>query len=187
MRISALLCCWMLWCPLSALAAGNFNYNYAELGYQRQAAPAGPTFNGPALDFSWTVYNELQVTGSYDRLTVSSPDISYGNYSIGIRGDSSFSEQTDFTTDILYLDNRATVSGSSSTDNGYRLAFGFRHLFNRWVELDGGIGHNWLNQSSNDASLGLLFNATSWLAAGLGYSHNGVTGNTASARLRWYF
>lgn len=187
MRTSALLCCCALLCPLTALGAGSFNYNYAELGYQRQAATGGPTLNGPALDFSWTVYNELQLTGSYDRLTVSSPDISNSNYSIGIRGDSSFSAQTDFTTDILYVNNRATISGSNSTDTGYRLAFGFRHLFNQRVELDGGIGHNWLNQSSNDVSVGLLFNATSWLAAGLGYSHNGVTGNTATARLRFYF
>lgn len=187
MKISALLCCCALLFPLTALAAGNFNYNYAELGYQRQATPGGPALNGPALDFSWTAYNELQIVGSYDRFTQSSLDISYGNYSIGIRGDSSFSEQTDFTTDILYLDNRATVSGASSTDNGYRLAFGFRHLFTPRVELDGSIGHNWLTQSSNDVSLGLLFNATAWLAVGLGYSHNGVTGNTASARLRLYF
>lgn len=187
MRIPALLCCCVLLSPLPALAAGSFNYNYAELGYQRQAAPASPTLDGPTLDFSWTIYNELQVTGSYDRLMVSSPDMSNSDYSIGIRGDSSFSEQTDFTTDILYLSNRATVSGSSSTDTGYRLAFGFRHLFSQWVELDGGIGHNWLNQSSNDVSVGLLFNATSRLAAGLGYSHNGATGNTVSARLRLYF
>lgn len=187
MKIFALLCCCVLWYPLTALAAGSFNYNYAELGYQRQATPGGPTLNGPALDFSWTAYNELQIIGSYDRLTLSSPDISSSDYSVGIRGDSSFSEQTDFTTDILYLDNRATLSGSTSTDNGYRLAFGFRHLFSPRVELDGGLGHNWLTQSSNDVNLGLLFNATAWLAAGLSYSHNGVTGNTASARLRLYF
>lgn len=187
MRTFVLLCCCVLWYPLTALAAGNFNYNYAELAYQRQATPGGPTLNGPALGFSWTAYNELQIIGSYDRLTGSSPDISNSDYAIGIRGDSSFSEQTDFTTDILYLDNRATLSGSTSTDNGYRLAFGFRHLFSPRVELDGSLGHNWLTQSSNDASLGLLFNATAWLAAGLSYSHNGVTGNTASARLRFYF
>ncbi|HKT32056.1 MAG TPA: hypothetical protein VJS89_06150 [Gammaproteobacteria bacterium] len=187
MKLFIALCCCALMCPLSALAADNFNYNYAELGYQRQVTPGGPTFKGPALDFSWTAYNELQVIGSYDRFTVSSPDISDSNYSIGIRGDSSFSEQTDFTTDILYVDNRATMSGSSSTDNGYRLAFGFRHLFNQWLELDGSIGHDWLTRSSNDVGLGLLFNATTRLAAGLSYSHNSVTGNTASANVRFYF
>ena len=187
MRISLLLCCCALMYPLATMADSSFNYNYAELGYQRQGVSGGPTLRGPALDFSWTVYNELQVVGTYSRFTASAPDISNADYAIGIRGDTSFSQQTDFTTDILYLYNRNSVFGSTSIDNGYRLALGFRHLFNHWVELDGSAGHNWLNQSSNDASLGLLFNATSRLAAGLSYSHNSVTGNTTGASVRFYF
>ena len=187
MRISTLLCCCALMCPVTAMADSSFRYNYAELGYQHQTVPANTTLKGPALDFSWTVYNQLQIIGGYNRFTASAPDISNDDYSVGIRGDSSFSEQTDFTTDILYLHNRESVLGSTSTDNGYRLALGFRHLFNQWVELDGSLGHNWLNQSSNDANLGLLFNATSRLAAGISYGHNNVTGNTAGASVRLYF
>jgi len=173
--------------PFTASAADNFNYNYAELGYQHQAASGGPTLTGPALDFSWTVYDQLQIVGGYERYATSSPDIRNNDYSLGIRGDTSFSDQTDFTTDILYLNNRNTVAGAGSTDNGFRLALGFRHLFNPLVELDGSLGHDWLDQASNDASLGLLFNATAWLAAGLNYSHDSATGNTASLNVRFYF
>lgn len=186
MKLLIAFCCCALLCPLTAVAADSFDYNYAELGYQHQTV-SGTTLKGPEVDFSWTAYNQLQIIGGYDQLTASSPDVSNHGYSIGIRGDSSFSEQTDFTTDILYLYHRNTVSGIGSTDNGYRLALGFRHLFNPWLELDGSAGHDWLNQSSNDVSLGLRVNATAWLAAGLGYSHNNVTGNTAKLSLRFYF
>lgn len=187
MKLALVFCCCVLLYPLTTLAAGSFNYNYVDLGYQHQVAPGEPTLTGPNLDLSWTVYNELQIIGGYGQLSASSPDVSNHDYSIGIRGDTSFSEQTDFTTDILYLYDRSTISGNTGTDNGYRLALGFRHLFNQWLELDGDLGHNWLNQSSNDASLGLLFNATSWLATGLSYSHNGITGNTANVSVRFYF
>jgi hypothetical protein len=186
-RISILLCCCVLAYPLAAMADSSFNYNYAELSYQQQTVPGGATLKGPALDFSWTVYNELQIVGGYGRFTASAPDVSNDDYSIGIRGDTSFSEQTDFTTDILYLYHRDSTLGSTNTDNGYRLALGFRHLFNQWMELDGSAGHNWLNQSANDVGLGLLFNASSHLAAGLSYSHNSVTGNTAGVSVRLYF
>lgn len=182
----ALMFCTLL-CPLTVLAADAFSYNYAELDYQHQTATGSQTLKGPNLDFSWTVFDQLQIVGGYGRLAASSPDISSNAYTVGIRGDASFSDQTDFTTDILYLNHRNSVNGISSTDNGFRLALGFRHLLTTRVELDGSIGHNWLNQSSNDASLGLLFNATSRLAAGLSYGHNGVTGNTTSLRVRFYF
>lgn len=186
MKLCIAFCCCALLCPLAAVAADSFDYNYAELGYQHQTV-SGATLKGPEVDFSWTAYNQLQIIGGYSQLTASSPDISNHGYSLGIRGDSSFSEQTDFTTDILYLYNRNTVFGSGSTDNGYRLALGFRHLFNQWLELDGSAGHDWLNQSSNDVGLGLRVNASAWLAAGLSYSHNNVTGNTAKLSLRFYF
>lgn len=181
------LCLCALLAPITAVAAGSFNYNYAELGYQRQAAPGGSSLTGPDLNFSWTVYQQLQIVGGYAHLAASAPDISNNDYSAGIRGDTSFSDQTDFTTDILYLNNRTTTAGSSGTDNGVRLALGFRHLFNPLVELDGSLGHDWLDLASNDIGLGLLFNATSRWAAGLSYRHSSTRGNTASLRVRIYF
>jgi hypothetical protein len=75
----------------------------------------------------------------------------------------------------------------TSNNHRYRLALGLRHLFLPWLEFDGSVGRNWLNQASNDASMGLLFSATGRLALGVNYTHNGVTNNTAGLMLRLYF
>ncbi|MGA9852296.1 MAG: hypothetical protein WBR15_05135 [Gammaproteobacteria bacterium] len=189
MKISICLLSCLLLCPVAALAADPFNYDYVELDYQHLSPQNGGTEHGPGLDFSYTVYDSLQVVGSYARLDASAPvsSITYDDYFVGIRGESNFDDSTDFVTDILYLSNHAGYQGTSSTDNGYRLALGLRHLFTARLEFDGSVGHNWLNQSSNDVTGGLLFNATSWLAVGASYSHNGVTNNTTSLQLRIYF
>jgi len=175
--------------PVMVLAADPFNYDYADLGHLHQSLADGATATGPDMEVSYTIWNQLQVVGGYARLDTSAPlsDIINDNYYAGIRGESNFTDSTDFYTDILYLNNRASYQGMNSNDNGYRLALGLRHLFNRWIEFDGSVGHNSLNRSSNDATVGLLFNATSWLAVGVNYSHNGVTNNTSSLHLRIYF
>lgn len=189
MKISACLLGCVLLCPVMALAADPFNYNYVDLGYQHQSLGNGSTSKGPAVAVSYTVWSQLQVVGGYARLDTSAPlsDITTDNYYVGIRGENNFSDRTDFFTDILYLNNHARYQGIGSTDNGYRLALGLRHVLNRWMEFDGSLGHNWLDQASNDAAVGLLFNASSWLAVGLSYTHSSLTSNTSSLRLRVYF
>ncbi|MGB9430300.1 MAG: hypothetical protein WCC11_10595 [Gammaproteobacteria bacterium] len=185
MKIPVCLLGCVLLCPVLALAADPFNYNYLELGYQNQSPQNGSTIKGPDLALSYTVYSQLQVVGGYAHLT--QPLVTGNNYYFGIRGENTFGTATDFYTDILYLNQHISSQGAGSTDNGYRLALGLRHLFSRWVEFDGSVGHNWLNQSSNDATVGLLFNATSWLAAGVSYSHSSATNNTTSLRVRFYY
>jgi hypothetical protein len=188
-KISATLLGCFLLCPVVALAADPFNYDYVDLGYQHQSLENGSTSKGPDLEVSYTIWSQLQVVGGYARLDTSAPisDIANHNYYAGIRGENNFSDSTDFFTDILYLNDHARYQGMGSSDDGYRLALGLRHLFNHWVEFDGSLGHNWLDQSSNDATVGLLLNATSWLAVGASYSHSSLTSNTSSLRLRIYF
>ncbi|MGH8321444.1 MAG: hypothetical protein ACRESI_05765, partial [Gammaproteobacteria bacterium] len=145
--------------------------------------------HGPGVDFSYTVYNALQVVGGYARLDASAPvsSITFDNYFVGIRGESNFDDNTDFVTDILYINNHSSYQGIDNTDSGYRLALGLRHLFTSRLEFDGSLGRNWLNQSSSDVTAGLLFNATPWLAVGISYTHDNEANNTTSLRLRVYF
>jgi hypothetical protein len=185
---ACLLGCALLF-PIKVLAADPFNYDFVNLDYQHQSLDNGSTSKGPGVDVSYTVWNQLQLVGGYARLNTPAPgtDITNNNYYIGIRGESNFTDSTDFYTDILYLNNRADYQATRTTDDGYRLALGMRHLFSRWVEFDLSAGHNSLTQSSNDGSLSLLLNATSWLAVGFNYTHNSVTNNTGSVSLRVYF
>ncbi|MDE2235213.1 MAG: hypothetical protein KGL13_06500 [Gammaproteobacteria bacterium] len=189
MKISAGLLAGLLLCPVVALAADPFGYDYVELNYQHQSLDNGTTTNGPGMEVAYTVWNQLQLVGGYAHLHASEPgsDITDNNYYAGIRGESNYTDSTDFYTDILYLNNRTSSQTGNSTDTGYRLAIGMRHLFSRWIECDIVAGHNYLGQSSNDGTIGLLFNATSWLAVGVSYSHNSVTNNTSSFRVRAYF
>ncbi|MGH8378909.1 MAG: hypothetical protein ACRER7_08125 [Gammaproteobacteria bacterium] len=189
MKFSACLLSCLLVCPAAALASDPFNYNYVELGYQTLSQQNGGSEHGPDVDFSYTVYNTLQVVGGYARLDASAPvsSITYDNYFAGIRGESNFDDNTDFVTDILYINNRSSYQGIGNTDSGYRLALGLRHLFTTRLEFDGSLGRNWLDQTSNDVTAGLLFNATSWLAAGISYTHDNEANNITSLRLRVYF
>lgn len=189
MKFSAGLLGCILLCPTVALAADPFNYNYVEINYSHQSLNNDSTANGPGIEAAYTVWSELQLIGGYAHLSTSAipSDITNNNYYAGIRGESNFNNSTDFYTDILYLNNRISYQSTNSTDTGYRLALGMRHLFSSWVEFDASFGHNYVNQSSNDGTVGLLFNVNSWLALGVSYTHNSVTNNTSSLRVRAYF
>lgn len=189
MKISAALLGCVLLCPVMALAADPFNYDYVEVNYQHNSPDNGSTANGPGLAVAYTIWSEIQLVGGYARLNASAPvsDITYDNSYAGIRGESNFNASTDFYTDVLYLNNRTDYQSTHTTNTGYRLAVGMRHLYSRWIELDITAGHNSVSQSSNDGTVGLLVNATSWLAVGVSYSHNSVTNNTSSLRVRAYF
>lgn len=189
MRIRTCLLICALLLPAAAWAADPFAYQYVELGYQHQAPQNGASIKGPRVDIAYTVFPALQLLGGYARLDAATPisSTTYDDYFVGIRGESSYTDSTDFYTDIMYLNNHRNYLGAGSTDNGYRLALGMRHLLTPWLEFDGSIGHNWLDQAANDATVGLVINATGRFAVGVNYSHSSVTRNTAGLLLRAYF
>ncbi|MGH8280498.1 MAG: hypothetical protein ACRETQ_13195 [Gammaproteobacteria bacterium] len=189
MQISACLLVAALLCPAATLAADPFGYQYVELGYLNQSPQSGATIKGPGLGVAYTIFPDLQVLGGYAHLDAATPisSTSYNDYVVGVRGESSYTDTTDFYTDLLYLNNRQSYLGNHSTDNGGRVALGMRHLFLPWLEFDGSVGHNWLTRSSNDITVGLVINATGGFAVGVNYSHNSATNNTAGLLLRTYF
>ncbi|HEX5339349.1 MAG TPA: hypothetical protein VFX47_00530 [Gammaproteobacteria bacterium] len=189
MKLSGLLLASLLLTPATVFA-NNFNYDYAELYLQHTTPQVGESSKGPALDLSYTMTSMgAQLLAGYARLdTPATPaDINNHNYWLGLRGENSFGSSTDFYTDILYLNNRATFHGSSSTENGYRLLLGLRQRITARFEFDGSLAHDYLDQSNNEAAIGLLFNATSYLAVGLSYAHDSLRNNTLTLRLRVYY
>ncbi|MGH8371616.1 MAG: hypothetical protein ACRETO_02635 [Gammaproteobacteria bacterium] len=189
MKLPALLSVCLLLIPAIAWA-GNFNYDYAELDYQHTDPQVGEATKGPALQFSYTILDkDVQLLVGYARLdTPATPaDINNHNYWIGLRGENAFGDSTDFYTDILYLNDRATSQAPASTANGYRLLLGMRHEFTSRLEFNGSLAHDYLDQSNNEVAIGLVFNVTHYLAAGLSYAHDSLRNNTVTLRVRAYY
>ncbi|HET7395797.1 MAG TPA: hypothetical protein VFK12_05120 [Gammaproteobacteria bacterium] len=189
MKLTALSLACLLLLPLTAWA-GNFNYDYAELYFQHSTPQVGESSKGPTLDLSYTMTSMgVQLLAGYASLdTPATPtEINNHNYWLGLRGENSFGDSTDFYTDILYLNDQTNAHGNTSTTDGYRLVLGLRQQIIPQLEFDGSLAHDYLAQSNNEAAIGLLFNATSYLAVGISYAHDSLHNNTSMLRLRVYY
>jgi len=169
--------------------APNFSYDYLDIGHVSQSPDSGQDSKGPYADLSYSVFDTVQARASYARLdynsTPGSPTAK--DYTLGLTGESPVSDATDVYTDVLYINDRITNQGVSTTQNGYRLAIGVRHRAVQRLELDGYLAHNFLNTPVNEAGVGLLFDITSWLSLGVSFAHDSAFSNTTTLRLRLYF
>jgi hypothetical protein len=190
--------------PATALAAGpNFQYEYLELGHLRAQPDGGPTGSGPYADFSYSIMDAIQFRAGYASLSYPL-GVSYKDYSLGVTGEAAVNDSTDVYTDILYVNDRYDHLGHSVSDDGYRLAIGLRHRpwGWEWMELDGYLAHNYLGtgyspgagsqavylpQSSNEAGVGTMFNATHWLSLGVWVARDSTHNMSTSLKLRLYF
>ena len=189
MKLSGLVLCLTMLLPVAAWA-GNFKYDYAEINYQHISPRTGDSSKGPAIDLSYTVPElGIQLLGSYGKLDTSTTagGVNEHDYQIGIRGENAFGDNTDFYTDILYLNQRSTLGANTNTDNGYRLELGLRHRVNNRIEVDASLARDYLTNSRNQAAVGMIFNATDHLAVGLSYARDNLHDNTTMLRLRGYF
>lgn len=190
MKTSALLLIALSVSAPAMAEAPNFSYDYLDIGHVSQSPDSGQDSKGPYADISYSVFDSVQVRASYARLdydatAAGSPTAK--DYTLGFTGESPVSDRTDVYTDILYMNDRSTTQGVSTTQDGYRLAIGLRHRAMQRLELDGHLAHNFLNTPSNEAGVGLLFDATSWLALGVSFAHDNQYVNTTTLRLRLYF
>lgn len=185
-KLSALLLITLL-APATTLAdQANFNYDYLDLGHVSEAPQTGSKASGPYADLSYSLMDGVQFRASYERL-----DLGGGtkgkDYSLGLTGEAPVNDTTDVYTDILYVNDQLTNLGVSTTTNGYRLAVGMRHRLPYRFELDGYLAHNYLDTPTNEAGIGVLYDATSWLSFGLGYAHDSAYTDTTTFKLRIYF
>jgi len=184
-RSIALLC--LLLAPLSALAdTPNFQYDYLDIGHVSIMPQNGGNGSSAFADVSYSLMDSVQGVAGYQRPTYPGA-VSSKDYYLGIAAEDGIDYRTDVYTDILYLNRRNQTPVSVSTENGYRLEVGLRRRIWQRVELDGWLAHNYLSNPSNEAGLGLLVDATSWLSAGLSYSHDSQFTNITTFRLRFYF
>jgi hypothetical protein len=169
--------------------APNFSYDYLDIGHVSQSPDNGQSGKGAFADFSYSIFDSVQARASYSHLDYSTTPFgsTAKDYTLGVTGESPVSDSTDVYTDILYVNDRLASRGVITTADGYRLAVGLRHRAVQRLELDAYLAHNFLNTPSNEAGVGLLFDATSWLSLGLSYAHDSVYTNTTTLRVRLYF
>ncbi|HEV7166172.1 MAG TPA: hypothetical protein VGO35_12400 [Gammaproteobacteria bacterium] len=180
----------MLLAPTSAMAvAPTFDYDYLDLGRVSLSPDNGQSSKGPYTDLSYSIFDSVQARASYTRLDYDSTPggPTAKDYTLGLTGESAVSEGTDVYTDLLYLNERTTTNGVSTTDDGYRLVIGLRHRAFQRLEVDGYLAHNFLDSGSNEVGVGFLFEATSWLSFGASYAHDSLYTNTTTLRVRLYF
>lgn len=186
MKPSALLLLALL-APTAALAdAPNFKYDYLDLGHVDFKPDGGQSGTGAYADLSYSLIDDVQIRAGYTHLSYPGNQ-SAKDYTIGFTGESPLNDTTDVYTDILYLNDRITTAGVGSTQTGGRLAVGVRHRALQRLEVDADIAHSTLGSSSNEVSVGLLVDATSWLSFGLSYTHDSLYNNTTTLRARLYF
>lgn len=176
--------------PAAALADNpNMKYDYLEAGRLNVSPQTDQNGTGPYVDLSYSIFDGVQITGSYARLSYdSSPGKPTAkDYSFGFSGESPLDEDTDVYTDVLYLNDQTDTGGVHATDNGYRLEIGVRRALKPWVELDGFLAHDYVNTPDNEVGLGVMFNPLPWCAVGVSYAHNNAYINTTTLRLRLYF
>jgi hypothetical protein len=183
-RAIVLLC---LLVPLPAFASTpNFGYDYLDVGHVTVTPQDGGNGSSVFADFSYSFMDAVQLVGGYQKPSYPA-GVSSKDYDLGIAAEDGIDDRTDVYTDILYLNQRDQTLKSSSTQDGYRLEIGIRRRAWQRVELDGWLAHNYLNAPSNEAGVGLLVDATSWLSVGLSYSHDSQFTNITSLKLRFYF
>lgn len=186
MKSSALLILALL-APATALAdAPNFAYDYLDVGHSDFKPDNGQSGSGPYADLSYSIFDSVQLRASYTRLSYPGNQ-SAKDYTAGFTGESRVDDRTDVYTDLLYLNDRTTTAGVSTTLTGGRLAVGLRHRLVQRVELDGYLAHSTLGSSSNEVGVGVLVDATSWLSFGLSYVHDSLYDNTTTLKARLYF
>lgn len=181
----------VLLAPTTAFAvAPNFQYDYLDLGHVRLSPQGGQDGSGPFADLSYSILDAVQFRAGYQRLAYGNlPGApSYKDYDFGFTGESALSDSTDIYTDLLYLNHPSGIIGTSAaTDDGYRVAIGLRHRAWSRLELDTWLAHDYLNVSTNEVGVGVLVDATSWLALGASYAHANNQYNTLTLRVRLYF
>lgn len=167
----------------------NFKYDYLEAGHLNVSPQSDQNGKGNYVDLSYSIFDGVQLVGSYARLnydsTPGSPTAK--DYTFGFAGESNLMDGTDAYTYVLYVNDQVDNQSVTTTENGYRLEVGLRRALTNWAELDGFLAHDYVKTADNEIGLGVMFDPMPWLAVGLSYAHNNAYTNTTTLRLRWYF
>jgi hypothetical protein len=161
----------------SKSARSGFDYNYAELSYDKHdvdisRAPDNIDGDGFTLSGSFKVGDDWHVYGSYATANVDF-GINVDTWALGLGYSYALKPNVDLYGRVLYIDQSASSGQFSAHDNGLGLQFRVRGRVNDKVELEGGI--QYLDVASTDTSLqgSVRYYFSRALSAGVGITFGG--------------
>ncbi len=175
---TALLVPALSWAQQSSKPAkSGFDYNYAELSYDKHdfdvdRAPDNIDGDGFTLSGSFKVAEDWHVYASYGTANLDF-GIDVDTWVLGLGYNYALKPNVDLYGRVLYIDQSADANGFSAHDNGLGLQFRIRGRVNDKVELEGGI--QYLDVASSDTSLqgSVRYYFTRAFSAGVGITLGG--------------
>lgn len=160
--------------------AGDLNYNFVELGYQKvdlddDFLVSSIDGDGFGIGGSFEVGESWFITAGYSKLEFDTNigfgfSVDYDELGLGVGWHTDMSENADFFATLSYVRAEASVSGFDSVDeDGFGATIGIRGMVGEKVELAGTIGYVDLGDAGDGTSFGVsgLYNFTESFALGL--------------------
>jgi hypothetical protein len=158
-------------------AKTQFNYTYAEIGYDKHdfdVEGAPNSIDGDALTFSgaFQLKDNWHLYGSY-----SNADVDFGinldTWTIGVGYSYPLKKDIELYGRVLYIDTTADFGSTSSHDDGLGFQFRVRGRVNPKIEVEGGI--QYIDVASTDTSLqaSVRYYFTREFSAGVGLTFGG--------------
>jgi len=160
----------------STPARSGFDYNYAELSYDKHDVdldrPSNIDGDGFTLSGSFKVGDDWHVYGSYGTVNADL-GLNVDTWALGLGYNYALKPNIDLYGRVLYIDQSADAPGFSEHDNGLGLQFRVRGRVNDKVEVEGGI--QYLDVASSDTSLqaSVRYYFTRAFSAGVGITFGG--------------
>ena len=177
--------------------AGDLNYNFVQLGYQKvdlddDFFDSSIDGDGYGISGSFEVGESWFITAGYSKLEFDTDfgfNVDLDQLGIGVGWHTDMSENADFFATLSYVQAEASASGFESEDeDGFGMTVGIRGMLGEKVELEGSIGYVDLGDAGDGTSFGVsgLYNFTETFALGLFVeTDDDVTGYGIGAR--FYF
>jgi hypothetical protein len=171
-------------------AKSQFNYSYAELGYDKADFDVeglsdtvhgdGWTLSGSAqLKDNWHVY------GSYGTANLDF-GIGLDTWAIGLGYSYPVKKDIDLYGRVLFLDSRADLGPTSAHDDGLGFQFRVRGRVNDKIEVEGGIQYIDVAHSDTSLQASARYYFTRAFSAGVGLTFGGdVDGIGINARINF--
>jgi porin-like protein len=161
----------------SKSSRSGFDYNYAELGYDKHdfdvsRAPDNIDGDGFTLSGSFKVADDWHVYASYGTANLDL-GLDVDTWVLGLGYNYSLKPNVDLYGRVLYVDQSASAGQFSAHDNGLGLQFRVRGRVNDKVEVEGGL--QYLDVASSDTSLqaSVRYYFTRAFSAGIGVTFGG--------------
>jgi hypothetical protein len=155
--------------------AGDFSYNFVEVGYQKVDLDEDPLpgvsvdGDGFGIGGAVEVGESWFITVAYSKVEFDF-NIDLDQLGLGVGYHVDMSQNADFFATLSYVRAEASVSGFDSVDeDGFGATIGIRGMVGEKVELTGSIGYVDLGDAGDGTSFGVsgLYNITDAFALSL--------------------